>query len=117
MLDVVFIMLIFFIVTATFVKEAVIDTQLPQPATSDATDTPPIVIDIKANNDIWMAQRRVDVSAVRANIAQLHAEHPEAGVIIRAHAKSHARTYVALADAARQARVYDVVLAPYTDTL
>ncbi len=114
MLDVVFIMLIFFIVTASFVKEVGLDVNIPE-----ANDNPPpenadpnILITVTANNDIWMEGRRVDVRAVRANIARMHAEFPKATVIIKADAKSEAKTYVAIADAAREANVYQVSLVP-----
>ncbi len=114
MLDVVFIMLIFFIVTASFVKEVGIDVNMPesqdQPPPEDAD--PNILVTVTATNEIWMEQRRVDVRAVRANIERMHAENPKATVIIRADGMSEARTYVAIADAAREAGVYDVILAP-----
>ena len=116
MLDVVFIMLIFFIVTASFVKETTIDVNVPE-----AQDNPPppsednktILVTITASDEIWMDDRRVDARAVRANIARLHAESPEAPVIVKADAKSTAKTFVAVADAAREADVYNVsLLAP-----
>lgn len=114
MLDVVFIMLIFFIVTASFVKEVGLDINIPE-----ANDNPPpaeadpnILISVSANNEIWMEDRRVDVRAVRANIARLHAEFPKASVIIKADPKSEAKVYVSIADAAREADVYNVSLVP-----
>lgn len=117
MLDVVFIMLIFFIVTASFVKEIGINVNIPesqdQPPPDDAPEN--IMVTVTGTNEIWMEQRRVDIRAVRANIARLHAEFPKASVIIRADGKSEAATYVAIADAARQANVYDVTLAPVID--
>ena len=114
MLDVVFIMLIFFIVTASFVKEVGINVNIPESQDQPPpTDAPPnIMVTVTATNEIWMEQRRVDVRAVRANIARMHAEFPKASVIIRADGKSEAQTYVAIADAAREAGVYDVTLAP-----
>ena len=118
MLDVVFIMLIFFIVTASFVKESVININQPadQPITK-IDDTPAIVVDVNANNEIWMEQRRVDIRAVRSNIELLHAEEPEARVVIRGHVKSTAKMYVAVADAAREAKVYNIALKPYEDAI
>ena len=115
MLDVVFIMLIFFIVTASFVKESAIDLNMPE-----ANDTPPppneenktILVSISASDEIMMEGRRVDVRAVRANIARMHAESPEAPVIVKADAKSKSKTFIAVADAAREADVYNVSLAP-----
>lgn len=117
MLDVVFIMLIFFIVTASFVKEIGINVDIPedqdQPPPEDAPEN--ILITVTGSNEIWMEQRRVDIRAVRANIARLHAEFPKASVIIRADGQAEAATYVAIADAAREANVYAVTLAPVLD--
>jgi len=114
MLDVVFIMLIFFIVTASFVKEIGINVNVPEPNDAPPPEDAPenIMVTVTGTNEIWMEQRRVDIRAVRANIARLHAEFPKASVIIRADGKSEAATYVAIADAAREANVYDVTLAP-----
>jgi biopolymer transport protein ExbD len=114
MLDVVFIMLIFFIVTASFVREMGIDVNIP-----DRSDQPPpedadrnILVRITADNQIWMEQRRVDERAVRSNIERLRAELPRASVIIQAHNEASAGTYVAVADAAREAQAPNVVLVP-----
>ncbi len=114
MLDVVFIMLIFFIVTASFVKEVGIGVNVP-----DASDEPPsavdkadILVQVSASNEIYMEGRRVDVRSVRSIIARLYAENPKASVIIKADAKSEAATYVAVADAARSADVKQVSLVP-----
>lgn len=120
MLDVVFIMLIFFIVTASFVKESVIDTTIPpkneQQNPPDA-DNPSIVVTIRANDEIWMEDRRIDVRAVRANIERMHAENPKAAVVVRAHIKSTAKMYVAIADAAREADVYNIALVPFEEKI
>ncbi len=114
MLDVVFIMLIFFIVTASFVKEVGLDTNVPeendQPPPEDAD--PNIVVDIRQDNQVWIEQRRVDTRAIRSNIERMRAELPDATVIIRTHERSDAKTYVAVADAARAANAPSVVLVP-----
>nr|WP_027328647.1 biopolymer transporter ExbD [Marinimicrobium agarilyticum] len=114
MLDVVFIMLIFFIVTASFVKEVGLDTNVPeendQPPPPDAD--PNIVVDIRQDNQVWIEQRRVDARAIRSNIERMRAELPEATVIIRTHERADAKTYVAVADAARAANAPSVVLVP-----
>lgn len=109
MLDVVFIMLIFFIVTASFIKETGIE--ISRPDASEQNDTPPddekknIVFRISSTNEIWISDdqggRRIDVRAVRANIEQLYAENPEAAVIIQAHEDSEAEYFTAIGDAAR----------------
>lgn len=113
MLDVVFIMLIFFIVTASFVKESSIDVNVPENQENQPQneDNKSILVEIKANDEIWMDMRRVDVRSVRSVIEQFHAENPEAPVIIKADAKANAKAFVAVADAAREAGIYNVSLA------
>jgi biopolymer transport protein ExbD len=111
MLDVVFIMLIFFIVTATFVKEAGIDVNRPQAATAVKQEKANIFIAIDASNDIWIDRRRVDVRAVRPNIERLHAENPQGSVIIQADKASTTDTLIKVMDAARSAGVFNVAIA------
>lgn len=119
MLDVVFIMLIFFIVTASFVKEAGINPNVPDPNVNNPPpeDAPQnILVRISADNQIWLlekeGERRVDARAVRSNIERLRAEFPKASVIIQADDKANTGTYVAVADAAREANAPNVVLVP-----
>lgn len=111
MLDVVFIMLIFFIVTASFVKEAGIDVNRPDAATAVAQEKANILIAITANNEIWIDRRQVDPRAVRANIERLHAENPQGTVVIQADKKSVTETLIQVMDASRQAGVYNVAIA------
>jgi biopolymer transport protein ExbD len=111
MLDVVFIMLIFFIVTASFVKEAGIDVNRPDAQTAVRQERANILIAISENNDIWIDQRMVDPRALRANIERLRAENPEGSVVIQADKKSVTETLVTVMDAARQAGVYNVSIA------
>ncbi|GAA5445646.1 tol-Pal system protein TolR [Microbulbifer sp. NBRC 101763] len=118
MLDVVFIMLIFFIVTASFVKEKALDVNVPDP--NQTNQNPPdesnqnILLVVNANDEITLAGSRIDSRAVRARIAQLYAENPQAIVIVRAHNKSSADTYVQIADAAKEVSpVIQVSLVPF----
>jgi len=111
MLDVVFIMLIFFIVTASFVKEAGIDVNRPDAQTAVRQERANILIAISENNDIWIDQRMVDPRALRANIERLRAENPEGSVVIQADKKSVTETLVTVMDAARQAGVFNVSIA------
>ena len=111
MLDVVFIMLIFFIVTASFIKEAGIEVSRPEASTSQPKENVNILVAISATNEIWMDKRRIDVRSVRANIERLHAENPKGAVVIQADNQSNTETVAAVLDAAREAGVYDVSLA------
>lgn len=111
MLDVVFIMLIFFIVTASFIKEAGIEVSRPEASTSQPKENVNILVAISATNEIWMDKRRIDVRSVRANIERLHAENPKGAVVIQADNQSNTETVAAVLDAAREAGVFDVSLA------
>ena len=112
MLDVVFIMLIFFIVTASFVNE--IGLQVDRPPTTDQpppdTDNTNIVFRISESNEIRFEGRRIDIRAVRANVERMHAERPEAKVVVSAHPKSKTELFVKISDQSREAGVYDVSL-------
>ena len=111
MLDVVFIMLIFFIVTASFVKESGIDISRPPAATAERKEKGNILIAITSNDQIWVDRRQVDPRALRANIERLHAENPQGSVIIQADIESKNGLLVTVMDAARLAGVNNVSLA------
>ena len=110
MLDVVFIMLIFFIVTASFVKEAGIDVNKPGAQTAASKEKANILIAIDAEGGIWIDRRQVDPRAVRANIERLHAENPQGTVVIQADADARTAELVQVMDAARLAGVYDIAI-------
>ena len=112
MLDVVFIMLIFFIVTASFVKESGLDVNRPDTQQQQTKqEKQNILITITADDRIWIDARQVDPRAVRANIERLHAENPEGTVVILADKNSTTDTLIQVMDASRQAGVYNVALA------
>jgi biopolymer transport protein ExbD len=109
MLDVVFIMLIFFIVTASFIKEAGIDVNRPDaPTQTVQPEEANILVAISANDDIFIDRRLIDPRAVRANIERLHAENPQGSVVIQPDTKSTNKMLVTVMDAARQAGVYNI---------
>ena len=111
MLDVVFIMLIFFIVTASFVKESGIDVNRPNAATAERKEKGNILVAISADNQIWIDRRQVDPRALRANIERMHAENPNAAVVIQADEESKNKLLVEVMDAARMAGVRNVSIA------
>ena len=112
MLDVVFIMLIFFIVTASFVKEAGIDVNRPDaPMTESKPEDSNILVMINANDEIWIDRRLVDPRAVRANIERMHAENPDGSVVIQANKASTNKILVEVMDTARLAGVYNISIA------
>jgi biopolymer transport protein ExbD len=111
MLDVVFIMLIFFIVTASVVTEAGIDVNRPEAATAVKKDRANILVAISAKGDIWINKRKVDVRAVQANIERLYAENPQGTVVIQADRKATTDVLIKVMDASRAAGIEDVSIA------
>ncbi len=109
MLDVVFIMLIFFIVTATFIKESGIEINRPDANTTDQKDNTTVLVAINADNSIWIDKRRIDVRSVRANIERLHAENPEGGVVIQADELASVKTFTSVLDAAREVVAHEKI--------
>jgi biopolymer transport protein ExbD len=111
MLDVVFIMLIFFIVTASFVKEAGVDVSRPNAQTAEQQSRGNILIAIRPNGEIWVDRRPVDVRALRANVERLRAENPEGTVVILADKESQTGLLVEVMDQVRLAGVANVAIA------
>lgn len=111
MLDVVFIMLIFFIVTASFVKEAGIDVNRPEAATAVKKQRANILVAISDTGEIWINKRQVDIRAVQANIERLKAENPQGSVVIQADKKATTDTLIKVMDASRAAGAFDVSIA------
>ena len=110
MLDVVFIMLIFFIVTATFIKQAGIDVFRPEAITGEQKPTVSVLVAISGNGDIWIDKKRVDVNSVRAHIERLHAENPKGGLVIQADRDAKNEKLIAVLNAARAAGLTQVAI-------
>ena len=111
MLDVVFILLIFFIVTANFIKEPGLEINRPDSETSEITENAAILIAIGAAGEIYMDGRRIDVRQVKANVIRLIAENPQGSVVIQADVKSTAEKIVAVMDEVREAGVVVISIA------
>ncbi len=111
MLDVVFIMLIFFIVTASFIKEAGIQVERPDAPTADKQEDAAILIAISANDEIWIDRKEMDPRAVRGMIERLHAENPKGSIVIQADEESTNEMLVIVMEAAKQAGVANVAIA------
>jgi biopolymer transport protein ExbD len=115
MLDVVFIMLIFFIVTASFIKEAGVEVNRPDASTSSKKDNVNILIAETATNEIWIDKRRVDKRAVRSVVERMHAENPKGAVVIQADKASKTGFLVETMDQVRLAGVQNVSIAASQD--
>lgn len=111
MLDIVFIMLIFFIVTTSFVKESGIDVNRPTASTTERKERGSILVAISQDNQVWIDKRRIDPDAIRPNIERLHAENPEGAVVIQADKKSSSGVLVKVMDQIRLAGITNISIA------
>ena len=116
MLDVVFIMLIFFIVTATFVKEAGVDVQRPEATTAERQDLANILIAITPEDDVWIDGNRIDERDMATVIKRLHAENPQGSVVVQADRASTHKTLKVVLDAVQKAGVPQVAVAAEDET-
>ena len=112
MLDFVVNLLIFFIITAVFVKEVSLEVSRPEGIEQQTEETDPenaaIPISVLGDGTIWVDNREVDVRAVRANVERLHAVRPKAGVLIVADQNAPTGTVIDVIDAARLAQVFNI---------
>jgi len=116
MLDIVFIMSIFFIVTTSFVKESGIDVNRPTAQTATRKEQGNIIVSIKPNGDVWIDKRLVDVRAVRANVARLHAEQPLGSVVIAADKETKVKILTQVMDQIRLAGIMNASIATETES-
>ena len=111
MLDVVFIMLIFFIVTATFIKESGIEVNRPDTKTAQFKKTVSLLVAVSPDSAIWIDKKKVDVRNVRPLMERLHAENPKGGLVIQADMDSKVEKVLAIMDAARTIGISQVAIA------
>ncbi|MDD9173472.1 biopolymer transporter ExbD [Aliivibrio sp. S2TY2] len=111
MLDIVFIMLIFFIVTSSFVRESGVEVNRPQASHSVAQKEVGIFVAITANNQVFIDKRRVDMERVEAVLASLHLDNPQANLVIQADKHAYNGTVVSVMDAAKGAGIEGIALA------
>lgn len=105
MLDVVFIMLIFFIVTASFIKESGAKVTKPTAENAEKHPKATVLIAIDENNQIWLDRRVVDPRAIKANMNRIRAENPEGEVIVQADVEAEAKTVLEVVDKLRDAGI------------
>lgn len=111
MLDVVFIMLIFFIVTSTFIKTTGIEVNTP---TADSTEQQPrgnILIAVNPEGEIWIDREQVDIRAVRAAVERMRVDQPDSTVVVQADQDARSGLVIRVMDQVRLAGVQDVALA------
>lgn len=111
MLDIVFIMLIFFIVTTSFVKESGVTVSTPSAESAAQQENANIFIAITASGEVWIDRRPVDPRAVRAIVARMHADNPEGSVIIQSDEDASTRMLVDVMDQVRLAGIEAIAIA------
>lgn len=110
LLDIVFIMLIFFIVTSTFVKEPGIEVDRPEAVSATDRKLAAIIVAISANDEIWINKERVELEEVRAVVEQLRRENPRGTAVVQADAESKTRLLVEVVTQIRSTGVADVAV-------
>ncbi len=115
MIDMVFILLIFFAVNASFVKEAGVEIERPSARTAEVQSKANIMIAVTEGGEVWVDRQRVDPRSVRGHVERLHAENPEGAVVILADDDSQTGLVIEVLDQARLAGVEQVAVAATPD--
>ena len=111
LIDVVFLLLIFFIVTTVFVKETGVEVSKPRAASAEDLERQAILIAVTSESRVWHGGREIGFDGVRAVVAALLEENPESPVVIRADAAAPTDATVKVIDAAKLAGAESVSLA------
>ena len=112
MLDIVFIMLIFFIVTASFLKESGLPLNIPESSPPTTVNKVSLVIHISETNEIWFGKRRIDIRAIEANLKREMSLLDDPSVTIRTHPEARTNILLQVADRVRSAGVFDFIVTP-----
>lgn len=111
LIDIVFILLIFFLVTTTFIRDAGVEIQRPAARSAQPTPTTAMLLAIRANGELWMERRPVDIRSLPAELQRLRADKPNPAVIIQADRNANVGLLVRVMDQVRQAGISDISLA------
>jgi len=111
LIDMVFILLIFFLVTASFTKESGIDVDRPTAQTAVRQEQGSLIIAINKDGEIWIDNQMVDIRSLRAHVERLHAQNPEGTVIILADKSVRTGATIEVLDQVRLASVNNVAIA------
>ena len=115
LIDMVFILLIFFAVNASFVKESGVEIERPSARTAEVQQKANIMIAVTTNDEVWIDRQRVDPRSVRGHVERLHAENPEGAVVILADDDSKTGLVIEVLDQTRLAGVENVAVAATPD--
>ena len=115
MLDVVFIMLIFFIVTATFIKLPGVEVNKMDTVTEDSYKKVQILVAVSENNEFWIDKKRIEPSALKINLTRIFNENPQGGMVIQADNESNIESVAKVADIARDIGISPVAISVEND--
>ena len=115
MLDVVFIMLIFFIVTATFIKLPGVDITKVDTKTSDPYKKVGILVAVSGNNEYWIDKKRVEGSGLKLNLTRMFNDNPKGGMVIQADNEADIESLARVADVAREIGIAPVAISVEND--
>jgi len=115
MLDVVFIMLIFFIVTATFIKLPGVEVNKMDTVTEESYKKVQILLAVSENNEFWMDKKRIEPSALKINLTRMFNENPKGGMVIQADNESNIESVAKVADIARDIGISPVAISVEND--
>lgn len=110
LMDIVFIMLIFFIVTSTFVKEPGAEINRPEAQTAKERKFASILVAIDAENKIWIDKDEVTLETVRTAVEQLKAENPKGTAVVQVDRKASSRYLVEVVNQIRDAGVSEIAV-------
>jgi len=110
LLDIVFIMLIFFIVTSTFVKEPGVDVERVKAQTLEQRKLASILVAITSENEIWINKEEVELEEVRILVEGLKRENPKGTAVVQVDAKAESRYFVEVVNQIRAAGITDIAV-------
>ena len=111
MLDVVFILLIFFIVTTSFIRESGVEVNRPEASSASALSQKAVIVAITDNNQVWIDRHQIDIRAVRRNIERLLTDSPESTIIIQADKTAQTGILISVLDQAKLAGAKSIAVA------
>ena len=115
MLDVVFIMLIFFIVTASFIKTPGIEVKRVEAETADSYKKASILVAVNSKSEVWMDKKRVEKAALKLELTRMYSENPKGGMVIQADNESQIEMVAEVADIARDIGITPVAVSVESD--
>ncbi|UZE97072.1 ExbD/TolR family protein [Alkalimarinus alittae] len=111
MLDIVFIMLIFFIVSSNFIREAGVEINRPTASTAEQKENAGIMIAITPDDQIWLDQKQIDIRMIRPTLEKLKVEQPNIGILIQSDQDARTGTLIKVMDQVKLAGIEQIAVA------